>query len=82
MISKLVDNQLQAFDLKFDRIIYCSDGSSLNTKENQLPIENYEYYDKNLFESLDSKQNNCIILDDFMHRVTNDVQISELFTKR
>ena len=82
LVSKLLDNQLQAFDLTFDRIIYCSDGSSLNTKENQLPIENYEYFDKNLFESLDSKQNNCIILDDFMHRASNDVQISELFTKR
>ena len=58
LVSKLLDNQLQAFDLTFDRIIYCSDGSFLNTKENQLPIENYEYFDKNLFESMDSKQNN------------------------
>ena len=82
LVSKLIDYQLQVFDLKFDRIIYCSDGSSLNTMTKGLPIENYEFYDKNLFESLDSKQNNCIILDDFMHRATNDVEISELFTKR
>ena len=82
LVANLLDNQLQVFDINFDRIIYCSDGSSLVTTNKNLTIESYEFYDQNLFNSLDNNQNNCLILDDFMHRASNDVQISELFTKR
>ena len=82
LVSKILDNQSLIFDQVFDRIIYCSDGSSLFTQNTNLPIENYEIYDKTLFNTLDSRQNNCLIIDDFMHRAADDIQISELFTKR
>ena len=82
LVSKILDNQSLIFNQVFDRIIYCSDGSSLFTQNTNLPIENYEIYDKTLFNTLDSRQNNCLIIDDFMHRAADDIQISELFTKR
>ena len=82
LISKILDNQILIFDQVFDRIIYFSDGSSLVTENINLPIANCEIYDKTLFNTLDSRQNNCLIIDDFMHRAADDIQISELFTKR
>ena len=81
-VSKLLDNQEQVFNLRFHRIIYCSDGSRLKTETNNDSVETYENFDKELFESFNPKQNNCLIIDDFMHRAANDIEISELFTKR
>ena len=82
LVSKLLSNQKQVFDLNFDRIIYCSDGSMLRTESQVENIETYEYFDKELFDELDPKQKNCLIIDDFMHKAANDILISELFTKR
>lgn len=82
LVSKILDNQLEIFDCKFGRIIYCSDGSELKIKDNSVYIEKYDFYDDSLFETLDKEVNNCIIIDDFMHRAANDIKISELFTKR
>lgn len=81
LVSKIIDHHEEIFNNIFDRIIFCSDGSSLNLNKT-IPIEQYEYLDKAIIDSLDKSINNCIIIDDFMHKAANDIQISEIFTKR
>jgi hypothetical protein len=82
LVTKILENQEQLFNLKFDRILYCSDGSMLKTRNQVENIETYECFDKDLFDQFDPNMRNCLIIDDFMHRAANDIQISELFTKR
>lgn len=80
-VFKLLSNQNKVFGAKFDRIIVCNGGSSTWIPQD-LTIENYDYLDSSIIESLDKNQRNCIVLDDNMHRAANDLSISELFTKK
>ena len=74
-------NQKKIFDRKFDRIIFCTGGTSTDIPLN-LTVEKYEYLDSSIIESLDKSQRNCVVIDDNMHKASNDMNISELFTKR
>jgi uridine kinase len=81
-VKKLLQNQQNVFDLRFDRIIYCSGGSSASTLDKNENVEYYDYFDQTLNETLDKQYNNCLIIDDNMHKAANDINISELFTKK
>ena len=82
LVSKILRYEKDVFDVPFDRIIYCSGGSELDFAEINTPIELYNDFEKGLIDSLDNNQNNCLIIDDFMHRAANDIMVSELFSKR
>ena len=80
-VYKLLENQKKVFDEIFDRIIICNGGSTTKLPQN-LVMENYDYLDSSIIESLDKNQKNIVLIDDNMHRAANDLNISELFTKK
>ena len=84
LVSKILRYHEQIFDIPFDRIIFCSGGSELIDIDDHVKskIEHYESLETGLIDSLNKQQNNCFIIDDFMHRAANDLQVSELFSKR
>ena len=80
-VYKLLQNQKKVFDVIFDRIIICNGGSTTSLPNN-LNIENYDYLDSTIIDTLDKNHNNIVVIDDNMHRAANDLNISELFTKK
>jgi len=80
-VKNLLIDSKNLFDANFDRIIYCTVTHPGYDSINETPIELHENISEDLFDSIDSHQNNCLILDDIMRKVTNDILISDLFTR-
>jgi GTPase SAR1 family protein len=73
-------NNLFGFD--FEKIIYCSGQVFPNFDYvNNKKVIKIQTLDKDILMSIDEKQKNIIIIDDNMHVMTNDILISDLFTK-
>jgi energy-coupling factor transporter ATP-binding protein EcfA2 len=73
-------NSLFGFD--FDNIIYCSGQVFPNFDYiNNKKVKKLVTIDKDLLLSIDKNRKNIIIIDDNMHQMTNDILISDLFTK-
>ena len=81
-VEKLLLYMKELFDIYFDKIFYIS--------ENYFPkfqyihgrfINKLKDINKEFLDKLDNNQNKLIIIDDKMHSATNDILISDLFTK-
>jgi len=84
--STFVENMLQhmkeLFGFYFDKIIYCSGQSFPSFQEiHGIPIEMIASINQSQINQINPDLNNIIILDDNMHEVSNDLLISDLFTK-
>ncbi len=82
-VMNFLKNHQHFYDCGFDRIVYCSDGIFPSTElSNKLGIECYDKISSHLLNSFKSNSRNLIIFDDQMHNLTNDILISDLFTKK
>lgn len=82
-VEKLMHDCNYLFETNFDTIFYCSSQSFPKNKYNgEIPIYESEVITPEYVETLDPNNNNLIILDDNMHNVSNDILVSDLFTKK
>ncbi len=79
-VSNLITNSKKLFGFEFDTILYCSGQGFPHIKDKNI-LKCNSFTDKYI-ESLDENDKNLIIIDDNMHNATNDILISDLFTKK
>ena len=81
-VLKLLQHTKELFGFYFDRLIYCS-GQSFPEFDfvHGVPIEKISCLNKFTIEEINPQVNNLIIIDDNMHQVSNDLLMSDLFTK-
>ncbi len=79
-VSNLITNSKKLFGFEFDTILYCS-GQGFPNIINKV-IQKCSSFTNEYIESLDEQEKNLIIIDDNMHNATNDILISDLFTKK
>ena len=79
-VSKLIENSKEIFGFNFDTMLYCS-SQGFPTIKNPKIFKCNTFTDEYV-ENLDEKENNLIVIDDNMHISTNDLKISDLFTKK
>ncbi len=81
-VHKLLLQSKDLFGINFDCVIYCS-GENFPSfdKINETPVIKCERFTSDYLDFIDKKYNNLIVLDDCMHEATNDILISDLFTK-
>ena len=82
-VHQLLLQSKELFGINFNCVIYCSGENfpSFN-KINNIPILKCESFTRDYIDLMDKNNNNLIVLDDCMHEATNDILISDLFTKR
>ena len=82
-VQKLILNSKKLFGIKFDTILYCSGQGFPNFNEvNNVKILKCNSFTNSYIDKLDERKNNLIIIDDKMNSATNDIIISDLFTKK
>ena len=79
-VSKLIKFSKNLFGFKFDTILYCSGQGFPENKDQNILICNS--FNEEYIDNLNNSDNNLIIVDDNMHKATNDILISDLFTKK
>ncbi len=79
-ISKLIENSKEMFGFNFDTMLYCSSQGFPTIKNPNIFMCNT--FTEEYVENLNEKENNLIVIDDNMHISTNDLKISDLFTKK
>jgi hypothetical protein len=81
-VEKILLYQNNLFGFDFEKIIYCSGQVFPNFDYvNNRKMIKTQTLDKNILMSIDENKKNIIIIDDNMHVMTNDILISDLFTK-
>ena len=82
LVEKLLNSMKSLFGFYFDRIIYLS-GQTFPKFEYifGIPIEKFSNLSEFTLSEINPQLNNLIILDDNMHQVSNNLLISDLFTK-
>jgi Cdc6-like AAA superfamily ATPase len=80
-VKKMLFESENLFDCLFNKIIYCTATHPGYENVKGIQIDFHENITEDLLDNIDSNSNNCIILDDIMRKVTNDILISDLFTR-
>ena len=81
-IEKMLFSMKELFGFYFDRIIYYSGQSFPRFNYiHGISIEKTSSFNQDNLNTINNLMNNLIIIDDNMRQVTNDLLISDLFTK-
>jgi len=81
-VKNLLTNMVDLYGFLFENIIYCSNQGFLDINQiNGIKIKNSSSVNFKFIKNLNSKEKTLLIIDDNMHNVANDIEISNLFTK-
>jgi len=82
-VENLLINMKDLYGFNFDKIVYFSGKGFPNldiiNNINIIKLPSYDF-SQEFLEYFDKKEQNLLIFDDSMHKLTNDLAVSELFT--